>query len=98
FAAQRGGSLRGKLAQPVAVERAEPPRAHAMQREERKTRDAQEIFSGFGPRRDIPKGARSAVARARLGPGRFDLRADRTREERDARRRNPARLAERGEA
>src|SRR5438552_3651478 len=67
FAAQRGGSLRGKLAQPVAVERAEPPRAHAMQREERKTRDAQEIFPGFGPRR-IVRPARPASDDAALQP------------------------------
>src|SRR5437879_10378495 len=67
FAAQRGGSLRGKLAQPVAVERAEPPRAHAMQREERKTRDAQEIFPGFGPRR-IVRPARPAGDDAALQP------------------------------
>src|SRR5256885_2436037 len=47
FAAQRTGCPRGKLAQPVAVERAEPPRAHAMQREKRKPRDAQGVFLGL---------------------------------------------------
>src|SRR6266513_229954 len=67
FAAQRGGSLRGKLAQPVAVERAEPPRAHAMQREKRKSRDAQEVFLALGPRR-IVRPARPAGDDAALQP------------------------------
>src|SRR6267143_4533799 len=53
FAAQRGGRLRRKLAQPVAVERAEPPGAHAMQREKRETRNSEEVFLGLGPRRII---------------------------------------------
>src|SRR5712692_2362316 len=53
FAAQRGGRLRRKLAQPVAVERAEPPGAHAMQREKRETRNPQEVFLGLRPRRII---------------------------------------------
>src|SRR5213596_1526459 len=53
FAAQRGGRLRRKLAQPVAGERAQPPGAHAMQREERETRDPQEVFLGLRPRRIV---------------------------------------------
>src|SRR6267142_5765533 len=43
FAAQRGGRLRWKLAQPVAVERAEPPGTDAMQREKGETRHPQEV-------------------------------------------------------
>src|SRR6266849_3546445 len=53
FGAQRGGRLRRKLAQPVAVERAEPPGAHAMQREKREARDPEEAFLGFRPRRVV---------------------------------------------
>src|SRR5947207_2458243 len=56
-----------RLAQPVAVERAEPPRAHAMQREKRKSRDAQEVFLGLGPRR-IVRPARPAGDDAALQP------------------------------
>src|SRR5436309_10507959 len=50
FAAQRGGRLRRKLAQPISVERAEPPGAHAMQREKRETRNPQEVSLGLRPR------------------------------------------------
>src|SRR6266699_3125898 len=53
FASQRGGRLRRKLAQPVAVERAEPPGAHAMQREKRETRNSQEVLLGLRPRRIV---------------------------------------------
>src|SRR5437879_5881733 len=53
FAAQRGRRLCRKLAQPVAVEGAEPPGAHAMQREKRETRNPQEVFLGLRPRRII---------------------------------------------
>src|SRR6267143_374610 len=67
FGAQCGGRLRRKLAQPVAVERAEPPGAHAMQREKRKTGDAQEIFLGFRPPRVIHP-ARPAGDGAALEP------------------------------
>src|SRR5439155_1178587 len=47
---------------------------------------------------DFPENPCRAVARARPCPRGFDLRAHRTRKERDARRRSPARLAERSEA
>src|SRR5712691_3019283 len=67
FAAQRGGRLRRKLAQPVAVERAEPPGARAMQREKRETRDPQEVFLGLRPRR-IVHPARPAGDDAALQP------------------------------
>src|SRR6266852_1322592 len=67
FAAQRGGRLRRKLAQPVAVERAEPPGAHAMQREKRETRNPQEVFLGLRPRRIIHP-ARPAGDDAALQP------------------------------
>src|SRR6266849_1000373 len=67
FAAQRAGRLRRKPAQPVAVERAEPPGAHAMQREKRETRDPQEVFLGLRPRR-IVHPARPAGDDAALQP------------------------------
>src|SRR6266508_3573918 len=67
FAAQRGGRLRRKLAQPVAVERAEPPGAHAMQREKRETGDPQEVLLGIRPRR-IVHPARAARDDAALQP------------------------------
>src|SRR6267143_2049289 len=67
FGAQCGGRLRRKLAQPVAVERAEPPGAHAMQREKRETRDPQEVFLGFRPRRVVHP-ARPAGDDAALQP------------------------------
>src|SRR2546427_7716471 len=54
FAAERGGRLARKLAQPISVERAEPPGAHAMQREKRETRNPQEIFLGLRPHRIVP--------------------------------------------
>src|SRR5882762_1534217 len=66
-AAQRGGRLRRKLAQPVSVERAEPPGAHAMQREKRETRNPEEVFLGLGPRRIIHP-ARPAGDDAALQP------------------------------
>src|SRR6266571_1301990 len=67
FAAQRGGRLRRKFAQPVAVERTEPPGAHAVQREKRKTRDPQKVFPGLRPRRIIHP-ARPAGNNAPLQP------------------------------
>src|SRR2546427_321956 len=67
FAAQRGGRLRRKLAQPVAGERAEPPGAHAMQCEKRETRNPQEVFPGLRPRRIIHP-ARPAGHDAALQP------------------------------
>src|SRR6266699_2455693 len=53
LASQRGGRLRRKLAQPVAVEGAKPPGAHAMQREKRETRNPQEVLLGLRPRRIV---------------------------------------------
>src|SRR5881628_1911848 len=67
FAAQRGGRLRRKLAQPISVERAEPPGAHAMQREKRETRNPQEVSLGLRPRRIIHP-ARPAGDDAALQP------------------------------
>src|SRR5882762_5458826 len=67
LAAHRGGRLRRKLAQPVSVERAEPPGAHAMQREKRETRNPQEVFLGLRPRRIIHP-ARPAGDNAALQP------------------------------
>src|SRR5258708_10093755 len=69
-AAERGGRLRRKLAHPVAVERAQPRRAHAMQREKRETRDRQGFFPGLGPRRVVgpPPPARSDPARQPVPP------------------------------
>src|SRR3989475_743477 len=67
FAAQRGGRLRRKLAQPISVERAEPPGTHAMQREKRETRTPQEVFLGLRPRRII-RPARPAGDDAALQP------------------------------
>src|SRR6266487_3499236 len=67
FAAQRGGRLRRKFAQPVAVERTEPPGAHAVQREKRKTRDPQKVFPGIRPSR-IVHPARPAGDGAALQP------------------------------
>src|SRR6266852_6480180 len=67
LAVQRAGRLRRKPAQPVAVERAEPPGAHAMQREKRETREPQEVFLGLRPRR-IVHPARPAGDDAALQP------------------------------
>src|SRR5258708_25155425 len=53
FASPRGGRLRRKLAQPVAVERAEPPGPPALHREKRETRNPQEVLLGPRPRRIV---------------------------------------------
>src|SRR6267143_782679 len=66
-AAERGGHLRRKLAHPVAVERAQPPRIHAVQREKRETRDPEGFFLGLGPRR-VVRPARAAGGDAVLPP------------------------------
>src|SRR6267143_5525967 len=66
-AAERGGRLRRKLAHPVAVERAQPRRAHAMQREKREPRDPEGFFLGLGPRR-VVRPARAAGGDAVLQP------------------------------
>src|SRR6266568_1416415 len=67
LASQRGGRLRRKLAQPVAVEGAKPPGAHAMQSEKRETRDPQEVVPGLRPRR-VVRPARPAGDDAALQP------------------------------
>src|SRR6266705_3391269 len=74
FAAQRGGRLRRKLAQPIAVERAEPPGAHPVQGEKRETRNPQEITLGLRPRRIVhparPAGDDAALQPVRSAPHR----------------------------
>src|SRR6266853_2342953 len=72
FTAERGGRLRRELAHPVAVERAQPRRAYAMQREKRETRDRQGFFPGLGPRRVVSP-ARPAGGDAALQPVRAAL-------------------------
>src|SRR5258708_34539635 len=69
FASQRGGRLRRKPAQPVAVERAEPPGAPAMQREKRETPNPPEGLLGPPPRRKCHP-ARAPPRDAALSPDR----------------------------
>src|SRR4029077_1851089 len=69
FASQRGGRWRRKLAQPLAVERAEPPGAHAMQREKREAGNPQEVLLRLRPRR-IVHPARAPRDDAALQPAR----------------------------